>query len=150
MFEPTPEETAAYTRADELSRIPKFNLTEEQKAEVQLLKSDPMFLRYAIKQGLREALGDNGAYGPLALRVILEEVAKLRTSPEFGFMVEECVQVFMQLSRTAARADLQDARASVVASRWKALTNAGVPDTLAHDIMVAEAGRPWPTLATKR
>lgn len=150
MFEPTSEETAAYKRADELSRIPKFHLTEELKAELLLLENDPMFLRYAIKQGLREAMGDNGSYGPLALRVILEEIDKLRTSPEFDFMMEEIVQTYMHLCRVSARSDLQDARASVVASRWKALTGAGVPNTLAHEIMVAEASRPWPTVATKR
>ena len=126
------------TAAQEAIRVAQEAVRAFENDETLLLAQ----LKLEVNKGVAEKLP--GGSFPALLSLAEQSIALLDT--DGGERVTGLVkQVLIRLANAAADEELNDARARITAQRFRSLTKAGVPDSLACQILVAEAGRPWPS-----
>lgn len=174
MFELTPEETAATRRLTEIDRelrslhAPRLRSggfggptpedearheteTAAYRAKMADLESEGATLaRLAERAELKSELGRFARSwvpgSPAAILDVVEEaLVPGETTDRFVALGKS---VFVRACALAADPEINKARATVVAARYQALIEAGLPEGLVAQILVAEASRPWPTAGT--
>lgn len=114
-------------------------------AEKESLEADPLLQVAALKEGLNEEIAKRVPAGTFpAFLTVAEQVLALLDTPEGQQTTGLVRQVLVRLANAAADKEWNDARARITFQRYESLRNAGLPDELVCQILVAEAGRPWP------
>jgi len=110
-------------------------------AEAQLAET---FLVATLKAEANKAIAEKlpgGSYG--ALLTLAEQTLSL-VATEGGIRTVNLVKsAALMLLQVAADPDIHQARARITKARYDALLNVGLPVDLVHEILVAEASRPW-------
>jgi regulator of replication initiation timing len=148
-----------------LQRLP-YNSTEEERAEAQARREElqdrlqaaqeaevgaqeaPEFLLYMLKSEANKAIADKLPGGsPVAILTLAEETIASLDSENGQRMTGLVHDIIFRVFTAMADPKINKARAWATATRYKALITAGIPEELAGQILVAEAGRPWPSLS---
>jgi hypothetical protein len=121
------------------------------KEEIAALVKSPIALRYKIKMEFNTALARNLPGGETAALVdVAKEVLEWLVTDESMVGGAEVLKAVVILGFDKFNdPDIHAARARGVVARYKALLAEGLPDTLVQNILVAEAGRAFPTFSSK-
>ena len=124
---------------------------DQLTAELVALGNDPAVFRYALKMEFNKALAQSLPGGKTeALIDVAKEVLDWLTTDESMVGEAQLVKAAVILGLdTYNDPDIHKARARGVAARYFALIEAGLPDTLAASILIAEAGRALPAFKSK-
>lgn len=115
------------------------------EAEMEELATSEAFLLMRLKAELNKAVAEKLPGGSLSAILALAEETLGLLDTENGQRTGDLVKsMLVRLFEACASPEVARARAKITKARYDALVETGLPEAFVQNLMVAEAGRPYP------